>query len=330
MLRDVMTKIPEADRAGIADALRGLDQARIRALPTSQVQRGSGGPATDARAAATIVRRDFTVLRCSRCARWAPHSATVGISIRRKLYYRQVVRITSTLSGAAGGETLRLYQVLSMVLEQKGELEEAESLARRAQALGERSAGPISTRPRGCGEKGEFSSIAVTKMNPSDCCGAGSRSRVEVSRQDGSTRAITRTSLRTAGGTRHGGWRGVLPGGGCLGSSATTRITDLRLRRTPLPRLGSAPEGRPAARRRATVAPSDWYRAQLADGHPDRAGAATGLGAVLLDLGRPTKAAGCCLREGLGQVAGRRGCSRSSASPRRQALLDRALSPPAP
>jgi hypothetical protein len=65
------------------------------------------------------------------------------------------------------------------------------------------------------------------------------------------------------------------------------------------------------------------YRVQLAEGHPDRAAAATGLGAVLLDRGRPAEAASY-LREGLAQWQ-----ARTPAEPERvaeaEALLARAI-----
>jgi serine/threonine-protein kinase len=64
------------------------------------------------------------------------------------------------------------------------------------------------------------------------------------------------------------------------------------------------------------------YRRQLANGHPDRAATATGLGAVLLDAGRPAEAQRY-LREGLAQWEGRRPAELERVQEAR-ALLDRA------
>ena len=67
------------------------------------------------------------------------------------------------------------------------------------------------------------------------------------------------------------------------------------------------------------------YRVQLAPGHPDRAAAATGLGAVLLDGNRPAEAARY-LREGLAQWQ-LRNPPRPERVAEARALLDRALTP---
>jgi tetratricopeptide (TPR) repeat protein len=218
--------------------------------------------------------------------------------------------------------------VLSLVLDRKGELEEAENLARRSQALAERIYGSDQYETAGAG-------LAGILLN------RGQRDEAERLLRRGL--AITRRSF-PAGHLDEGDYLNrlayILVARGAADGDAFYRdaVAFDRARAPGSPIFASDGlhflawaqhrkgdlAGAEASYRRAL----GLYRRQLANGHPDRAAAATGLGAVLLDMGRPAEAAGY-LREGLAQWQ-----AREPAEPDRvaeaRALLDRALGTTSP
>jgi tetratricopeptide (TPR) repeat protein len=242
--------------------------------------------------------------------------------------YREVVRITSTLYGDERWEMHQALFVLSMVLDRKGELEEAESLARRSLAIAERTYGPDQYETAGVGLPGIL-------LNRGD--------RDESERLLRRGLAITRRSFPA----------GHLDEGDYLNRLAYILVArgaaeGDRFYREAVAFDRARPPGSPifasdglhflawAQHRKGDLADAEasyrralgLYRRQLANGHPDRAAAATGLGAVLLDRGRTAEAAGY-LREGLAQWQ-----AREPAEPERvaeaQALLARTIEPTGP
>jgi serine/threonine-protein kinase len=327
MLRDVMTKIPEADRATSPFALEAstelgyvlflrakFDEAVSVLRPTLAQQRRLFGE--------TYGPSLFTMRALGSALR------DRGDLDEAEALYRQAVRITSTLHGGERVEMLYALTVLSMVLDRKGELEEAESLARRVQALGERIYGPDQYETAGAGLAGILLNrgdqneserllrrgLAITRRSfPAGHLDEGDHlnrlAYILVARGAADGDAFYREAVAFD--------RSRPPGSPIFASDGLHFLAWAQHRKGAL-------QGAEASYRRAL----GLYRAQLTDGHPDRAAAATGLGAVLLDQGRHAEAARY-LREGLAQwQAG------DPARPERvaeaQALLDRALFPPAP
>jgi serine/threonine-protein kinase len=327
MLRDVMRKIPEGDRAASPFALETstdlgyvlflrarFDEAVAVLQPTLARQRrlfgDTYGPTLNTMRALGSALRDRGDLDAA------------------EALYRDGVRITSTLYGDERVEMIHALLVLAIVLDRKGELEEAERVARRSQALAERTYGSDNYATAGA-------ALAGILLNRGDV--------VESERLLRRGLGLTRRSF-PAGHLDEGDYLNrlayILVARGAADAERFYRqavafdrarppgspvfVTDgLHFLAWAQHRKGD-PAGAEASYRRAL----GLYRVQLAAGHPDRAAAATGLGAVLLDLGRPAEAA-TYLREGLTQWR-----ARVPAEPDRiaetQALLDRALAPAAP
>jgi serine/threonine-protein kinase len=327
MLRDVMMRIPEADRATSPFALETSTELGYVLFLRARFDE-----------AVAILRPTLAQQRRMFGETYGPSLYTMralGSALRDRgdleeaeALYREVVRITSTLYGDERLEMLYALTVLSMVLDRKGELEEAESLARRSQALAERIYGQDQYETAGGG-------LAGILLN------RGERDESERILRRGL--AITRRSF-PAGHLDEGDYLNrlayILVARGAADGDAFYREAVAFDRARPPGSPIFASDGLHflawAQHRKGDLADAEasyrralgLYRRQLANGHPDRAAAATGLGAVLLDMGRPAEAAGY-LREGLSQWE-----ARKPADPERvaeaRALLDRALRITAP
>jgi serine/threonine-protein kinase len=327
MLRDVMNKIAEGDRATSPFALETstelgyvlflrarFDEAVAILRPTLAQQRRMFGE--------TYGPSLFTMRALGSALR------DRGDLDAAEDLYREAVRITSTLYGDERWEMHHALLVLSMVLDRKGELEEAESLARRSLAIAEQTYRNDQYETAGAG-------LAGILLNRGD--------RDESERLLRRGLAITRRSF-PAGHLDEGDYLNrlayILVARGAADGDAFYReaVAFDRARPPGSPifasdglhflawaqhRKGDLPAAEASYRRALGL-----YRAQLADGHPDRAAAATGLGAVLLDLDRSAEAARY-LREGLAQWQ-----ARSPVEPDRvaeaEALLARAIEPTGP
>jgi serine/threonine-protein kinase len=327
MLRDVIEHIPEDDRATSPFALETsaelgyvlflrarFDEAVAILRPTLSQQRRLFGE--------TYGPSLFTARALGSALR------DRGDLDEAEGLYREAVRITSTLYGDQRWEMHYALVVLSMVLDRKGALEEAEGVARRAQALAERTYGPDQYETAGAG-------LAGILLN------RGKRSEAEALLRRGL--AITRQSF-PAGHLDEGDYLNRLayillardapdgdavyreavafdrarpPGSPIFASDGLHFLAWAEHRKGDL-------AGAEASYRRAL----GLYRKQLADGHPDRAAAATGLGAVLLDMGRPAEAARYA-REGLTQWQARQPAEPGHVA-EAQALLERAVGARAP
>jgi serine/threonine-protein kinase len=327
MLRDVMRNIPEPDRATSPFALEAssdlgyvlflqarFDEAVAILRPTLAQQRRlfgeTYGPSLGTQRALGSALRDR------------------GDLDEAEDLYRDVVRRTSILYGDERLEMLYARMVLSIVLDRKGELEEAESLARQTQALAEKIYGADQYGAATAGLAG----ILLNRGN-----------RAESERLLRRGLAITRRSF-PAGHLDEGDYLNrlayILVARGAADADAFYREAVAFDRARPPGSPIFVSDGLHflawAEHRKGDLASAEasyrralgLCRAQLANGHPDRAAAATGLGAVLLDLGRPAEAARY-LREGLAQWQ-----AREPAEPERvaeaEALLERALGPTAP
>ena len=327
MLRDVMTKIPEADHTTSPFALETstdlgyvlflrarFDEAVAILRPTLAQQRRlfgeTYGPAVYTMRALGSALRDR------------------GDLDEAEDIYREAVRITSTLYGNEQLEMLYALTVLSMVLDRKGELEEAEDLARQSQALAERIYGPDQYETAGAGlagillNRGNLAEseqllrrgLAITRRSfPGGHLDEGDHlnrlAYLLVARRASDGDAYYRDAVAFD--------RARPPGSPIFASDGLHFLAWAQHRK-------GDPGAAEANYRRAL----GLYRRQLANGHPDRAAAATGLGAVLLDMDRPAEAAPY-LREGLAQWQ-----ARNPAQPERveeaRTLLDRALATQAP
>jgi serine/threonine-protein kinase len=327
MLRDVMRKIPEAERPTSPFALETstdlgytlflqarFDEAVEILRPTLARQRRTFG---ETYGPALITMRALGSALRDR-----------GDLEEAEALYRDAVRNTSVLYGDERVETVHALLVLAIVLDRKGELEEAERVARRSQALAERIFGPDHYGTAGAALPGIL-------LNRGDL--------VESERLLRRGLALTRRSY-PGGHLDEGDYLNrlayILVARGAPDADALYReavafdrgrppgspifVTDgLHFLAWAQHRMGDLAAAEASYRRALGL-----YRVQLAEGHPDRAAAATGLGAVLLDLARPAEAARY-LREGLAQWQ-----ARDPAEPGRvaeaAALLERALAPAAP
>ncbi|HEX9639489.1 MAG TPA: serine/threonine-protein kinase [Acidobacteriota bacterium] len=215
--------------------------------------------------------------------------------------YRESQQITRILYGENHLEMYYTGISFSTFLERTGELEEAERLARESLAiLGRIHAPEVDTAL----QLGQLGSIRLNRGHPLDAEGLLRRSLAVFDRAAPSGHPEEGDVLNRLAF--------ILLGRGAADADAMYR------RAVAFDR--ARPQGSPvfvtdglhflawARHRKRDLAGAeanyrralDVYRRQLPDGHVYRAAAATGLGAVLLDAGRPAEAERC-LREGLTQ-----------------------------
>jgi serine/threonine-protein kinase len=301
LLREVLAATSEADRAGSPFALETatdlgyalfqqarFDEAIEILRPTLERQRAIFGEIH----ASTL----FTIRALGSTYR------DRGDMDEAEALHREALRIARALYGEEHQETEAAIFVLALVLQRKEEFAEAETYARRSLALSERIHGPDHFQ-----KWGRIGLIAAIRLDRSD--------EVEAERD----LRIVLDGVRTSSRERNPGLGDVLNRLAYIlarrdaGDAETVyreavALDDARPASSPLfvtdgihflawteHRRGDW--GRAEADYRRALA---LYRRQLPDGHAYRASAASGLGVVLLDLGRPVEAKSY-LREGLTQ-----------------------------
>jgi serine/threonine-protein kinase len=216
--------------------------------------------------------------------------------------YREALRIARTLYGEEHQETEAALFVLALVLQRKEALAEAEEYARRSLALSERIHGHDHFQ-----KWGRVGLIGTIRLDRGDEVEAERDLRIvlEAGRSSGQVtipglgdvlNRLAYILVRRDAGDAEAVYGEAVAIDDALPAGSPLFVTDgVHFLAWAEHRRGDVREAEDDYRRALAL-----YRRQLPDGHAYRAAAASGLGALLLDLGRPTEARRY-LREGLSQ-----------------------------
>jgi tetratricopeptide (TPR) repeat protein len=216
--------------------------------------------------------------------------------------YREALRIARTLYGEEHQETERAIFVLALVLQRKEELAEAETYARQSLALTERIHGPDHFE-----RWAVIGLIGTIRLDRGDEAEAERDLRIVLDGERASdpepnvglgdfVNRLAYILVRRGAGDVDIVYREAVALDEARPAGSPIFVTDgIHFLAWAEHRRGDLREAEDDYRRALAL-----YRRQLPDGHTYRAAAASGLGAVLLDLGRPTEARRY-LREGLTQ-----------------------------